>query len=508
MPSFSRSVLKRPLCFILGSSSLTLAPFLLAMTLWPEGLNANAANFFWPATGFNLALVYLWGYRFAPLILLNALAAILLVGQPVAVSLAGAGLNMLEALLGSWMLRRFASRFHTGFPLHSLGVLCATSLLMGLLTAIPFSAMLAATGRVPPALFGSTVASNTAANACAVLLICPAVLACAERKTSAPLFTPIFRIGLLILATVCLAVFHEVFQAHFKYSFVMFPVMIFFAARYSFSQICCFLLVLMAMIYLSLILNAQNLPITDTPEILWFIQAFSWVLAATTLGMSALISENRRHALRSLQQENELLEAQLRGNRAELQALRYQINPHFLHNSLNSICAVVEEDSTKARTMITRLSSFLRATLDSPAGDRIPLETAFNKVMLYLDIEKIRYEDSLRIDVELDPALRTQPIPVFLLQPLVENAIQHGFMQSKGPFLLRIRARRNGPESFLVEVEHPGVWRNPPVGHHEGVGLENIKKRLRLIYGDNARLETELSASQVCQRLHFPLEAS
>lgn len=497
---------RRPLCFVVGSCGLTLFPFLLGMGLWPDGLNANAAYFFWPASGFNLALVTKWGWRYAPLIWLNALAAIFLIGQPVLISFAGASLNVLEALAGAWILTRYAHGFERPFKIQSLVVLYATSILMGFLVAIPFAAVLVTRMNVPLAAYGAFIVSNVPANACGVLLVAPLILSFPGWKEFNNQLTKSFFMGGLILVAVCLPAFNNVFQGRLNFAFAVFPVMMFFAVRYTFAQICWFLLIIMGSLYVSLILNAASLPLDRTPEILWYVQAFSWVLAATALGMSSLISENRSHAVYSLRQENDLLESRLREHTAELKALRYQINPHFLYNSLNSICAVVQEDALKARQMITRLSTFFRSTLDISAGEKNPLESALNNVMLYLEIEKTRYGDSLRIEVDVDPALRTQYIPAFMLQPLVENAIRHGFMQHQGDFDLVIRARLGEPGHYAVEVDHPGHWRETSEGSRCGVGLENIRKRLRLLYGENAGLETVLESERVCQRLTFPLE--
>jgi hypothetical protein len=129
----------RPLLFIAGSVCLTLAPFWVAQELWPEGLSANAANFFWPASGFNLALVLRWGPRYAPLILFNAPAAVLLMGMPLPVSVLGAGLNTLEALMGSWILGRFARGMRDPGHLQSVLVFCGTSVAMGFAVGLPLA---------------------------------------------------------------------------------------------------------------------------------------------------------------------------------------------------------------------------------------------------------------------------------------------------------------------------------------------------------------------------------
>lgn len=494
----------RPFWFVAGSVGLTLAPFWLGQRLWPEGLSANAANFFWPASGFNLALVLRWGPRYAPLILLNAPAAVLLMGLPLPVSAVGAGLNALEVLLGNWILRRFARGMRNPVHLQSVLVFCGTSVAMGFAVGLPLAGTLVWLGGVPPEQFGQTVLGIAAANACAVLFITPVFLASPRASSPGSPFTGSFLAGALVLAGIGLVLFPTVFEGRFNYAFALFPVMMFAAIRFSFAQNAWYLLLLMALVYAGLALNAGGLPPERAPEILWFVQAFSWVLAAAVLVLTALAKEKQLRDVEALAHENELLESRLRENRARLAALRHQVDPHFLHNALNSVCEVLETEPRKARPMITRISTYFRETMAVEEGETVTVEKAVREMALYLEIEKSRYEDALQIRLEIDPAVAGQMIPAFLLQPLVENAMRHGFMQGKGVFELRIGAAPVPEGRFHVEVEHPGRWRKEDP-QRTGVGLENIRERLRLLYEGEASLETLLNGGRVCQRLTFPV---
>ncbi len=494
----------RPLWFVLGSCSLTLFPFLLGSWLWPDGLNANAAMFFWPASGINFALCLKWGWKYSFLIYLNALVTIFCLKQPVSVSLAGATFNILEVWLGYGLLYKFAHRLQAPLRVQHLLMFLLCSILMGMLSAIPMAAVMVHHGRVSAMLYGQTVASIAAANACGILYITPLFFTFPfpgkPRKTQ-PL---VFFAGGVLLAVVALLAFNRVFQGRLNYVFALYPVLTFFTLRFSFKQISFFLFIVFVSIYGALIQNAFVLPVEQTPEILWFVQAFSWVLASTALVFSVLILVKRQQDLTLIQQENDLLELQLREKDAQLNALRYQINPHFLFNSLNSIYVVMFDNSGKARKMITQLSEFFRASLTTPVGKKIKVTEAVEEVMLYLGIEKLRYEENLQINVEVDPRVAVRMIPPFLLQPLVENAVHHGFNQTQGVFELTIRAGVLSERDFYVEVSHPGTWQSSSEQKGTGVGIQNIQERLRLWYDGQARLETRLDDQQVSQRLVFP----
>jgi signal transduction histidine kinase len=176
--------------------------------------------------------------------------------------------------------------------------------------------------------------------------------------------------------------------------------------------------------------------------------------------------------------------ADLRARLAEarLQALRTQLNPHFLFNTLHAVSALVERDPGGVRRMIARLSELLRSTLEDTAAERtVESEMAF--VSRYLEIMSVRFQGALSVKTDVDPAAARALVPSLVLQPLVENAVKHGLPGQKGR--LEVSARRDGGRVILaVRDDGPG----PPASWTAGVGLSNTEARLRQMYGPDARL--------------------
>jgi two-component system, LytTR family, sensor kinase len=180
----------------------------------------------------------------------------------------------------------------------------------------------------------------------------------------------------------------------------------------------------------------------------------------------------------SIRQRLAASELESRLMQAQNQALRMQLQPHFLFNTLNSISALIRSEPEAADQMMVRLADLLRTTLDSAATQVVPLYQEMAFLEKYLAIELIRYSDRLRVRYEIDPEAMTAEVPAFILQPLVENAIKHGIAEVSGPSTLSIRAARKGTE-LLLEVEDTGRGFE---GRHEGVGTRNTLERLRLLY--------------------------
>jgi len=172
---------------------------------------------------------------------------------------------------------------------------------------------------------------------------------------------------------------------------------------------------------------------------------------------------------------------------AQLKMLRYQLNPHFLFNTLNAISTLIlERQIDLANRMVSKMSSFLRYSLDNDPMQKITLEQELTALQLYLDIEKVRFEDRLNLQLDIEEQARSALIPSLLLQPLVENAIKYGIAPKEGPGHLRIAARvfagdlllelsDDGPGADLVEGRIP---------EGKGVGLSNTRERLKELYGN------------------------
>jgi two-component system LytT family sensor kinase len=177
---------------------------------------------------------------------------------------------------------------------------------------------------------------------------------------------------------------------------------------------------------------------------------------------------------------------------AELRALRAQINPHFLFNSLNTIAALVHQDPTLAESMTLRLARIFRYVLTQTEKSFSPLHEEIDFLRAYLDIEQMRFGDRLQVRFDVAEAVADQPIPSLILQPLVENAIKHGFSPKLGPCQLVVRCAAQQEELALsVEddgVGAPDVSRQAPTA---GIGLRNVRERLAAVYGARARLSFE-----------------
>jgi sensor histidine kinase YesM len=199
----------------------------------------------------------------------------------------------------------------------------------------------------------------------------------------------------------------------------------------------------------------------------------------------------------------ERLEAQ--ATAAQLAMLRYQLNPHFLFNTLNSISTLVLLKQTEpANAMLTRLSGFLRHTLIAEPGSQVSLAQEIETLQLYLDIERMRFEERLRTRFEIEDAAKEAQLPAMLLQPLVENAIKYAVSTQEEGAQIALTARVIGDRLRLtVEDTGPGADDSPrdpaapsvpgrPVS--TGVGLANIRNRLAQAYGDNHLFETRSEA--------------
>jgi two-component system, LytTR family, sensor kinase len=177
------------------------------------------------------------------------------------------------------------------------------------------------------------------------------------------------------------------------------------------------------------------------------------------------------------------LEARL--TEARLDALRLQLHPHFLFNTLNAISAYVTEEPERAQRMIVRLGELLRRTLNGGSVAELPLAQEMQLLAPYLEIQRIRFGERLAIDVEVSDAAAQALIPTLLLQPLVENAVEHGVKRTADAALVRLRAERAG-DRLRVEIADNGPG---PNGSRAGVGLANTRARLAALYGNGHQFE-------------------
>lgn len=172
--------------------------------------------------------------------------------------------------------------------------------------------------------------------------------------------------------------------------------------------------------------------------------------------------------------------------RARLEMLRAQLQPHFLFNTLNTIAGLVHDEPDKADAMLVALSDLLRMSLETSSEIELPLDREIEYVEKYLSIIRARFADRISCEIEIDPEARSGLVPAFILQPLVENAVEHG-LQTKGG-TVSVRAQRNGSRLRVI-VADDGAGFAPTAA--EGIGLGNTRERLEQLHGGNARLSIE-----------------
>jgi two-component system LytT family sensor kinase len=236
----------------------------------------------------------------------------------------------------------------------------------------------------------------------------------------------------------------------------------------------------------------------------WYVAAMSYVLIAWT-GLYFGI----KFAWQFQKQKEAALKAQMMAQAAQLTMLRYQLNPHFMFNTLNSLSALMlDGKSGTASDMVESLGEFLRYSLDSDPVQRVTLAAEVESIRQYLGIEQLRFSDRLRVRINLGPNTRDALVPSMILQPLVENAIKYAVARREEGGSIEIHAQR--VESMLdirVSDDGPGFMRiksaDPATG---GVGLANTRERLKVLYGNQAHLvigQTKPHGTSVDLRMPF-----
>ncbi len=233
-----------------------------------------------------------------------------------------------------------------------------------------------------------------------------------------------------------------------------------------------------------------NLARNPTLAILWRNNAFSayYFHQGLTIYWTTLVVAHALYYYRGLREteaQRERLTSQLA--QAQLQALRMQIHPHFLFNTLNSISALLHKDVEAADRMIARLGDFLRLTLKRSDAQLVDFEEELEFLKCYLDIELIRFQDRLTVEMDIDPQALSASVPNLILQPIVENAVRHGVAKQTRPGHIAIRAHRQGERLVMnVEDNGPGLSAN---SNGSGIGLSNTRARLEQFYGDDFSFE-------------------
>ncbi|NCF19116.1 MAG: sensor histidine kinase [Haliea sp.] len=203
-------------------------------------------------------------------------------------------------------------------------------------------------------------------------------------------------------------------------------------------------------------------------------------------------------------------EAESATRNAQLQMLRYQLNPHFLFNTLNSINALVRlNESRKAQDMIQQLSRFLRHSLEDESRENVSLDQELETLMLYLAIEQIRFEDRLELEFDVEPLAREALVPSLLLQPIFENSMKYAIADSEDGGAVSLKARVVDDELQLeVSDTGPGMEALQNV-QGQGIGLSNTLNRLETLYGRDYTFETNsVEPTGLCVRINIPFQTA
>ena len=244
-------------------------------------------------------------------------------------------------------------------------------------------------------------------------------------------------------------------------------------------------------------LGYVNLARNPTLAVLWRNNAFSayYFHQGLTIYWTTLVVAHALYYYRGVRKgeaQTARLTAQLA--QAQLQALKMQIHPHFLFNTLNSIAALLHKDVEAADRMIARLGDFLRLTLKSSDAQIVDFEQELEFLKCYLDIERIRFQDRLTVEMDIDSHALSAMVPNLILQPIVENAVRHGVARQTHPGQITIRARREG-ERLIMRVEDNGPGLSVQ-SNGSGIGISNTRARLEQFYGSDFSFQITNSAER------------
>jgi sensor histidine kinase YesM len=216
---------------------------------------------------------------------------------------------------------------------------------------------------------------------------------------------------------------------------------------------------------------------------------------------------------KSKAEQLERMTAQKIARDAQIKMLRYQLNPHFLCNTLNAINSLIEtEQASKAQKMTVQLSKFLRYSLDNNPDTKIELENEINVMNLYLEIEKTRFGERLQLDFQISEQAKTAFVPSLLLQPLIENSMKHVIAQNENGGTIRLIAHVE-EQKLVLELSDSGVENSAErikmkSANGRGIGLKNISDRLQVLYGDRYAFDLVIVKNNALKTtIKIPFEA-
>jgi two-component system, LytTR family, sensor kinase len=254
--------------------------------------------------------------------------------------------------------------------------------------------------------------------------------------------------------------------------------------------------------YLGLMLVGQRPPVTLAGWLMGLEGGIVWGTLTGFLCYWLILGLQAAVVYQRMYQAQRLASAELEGRlvQARLEALRLQVHPHFLFNTLNAISAFVEADPERARRMIARLGELLRRTLDEGSRAELCLAQELALLAPYLDIQRIRFGERLSIELEVTDETTEALIPTLMLQPLVENAIEHGVSRRRDSARVRLCAIRAG-DRLRLEIADNGPG---PTAGRDGIGLANTRARLAGLYGRDHRLDLAVASGGTVVTIELP----
>jgi sensor histidine kinase YesM len=307
---------------------------------------------------------------------------------------------------------------------------------------------------------------------------------------------------------------------------ILSPLIIFFAKRFRFEQRNWWRLLpahLVAAVVFLLLHTAIHIIFVKIADPAWVLPSGDFLLATLRLTIIRWVTDLPMYCflLSSIYvvdfyrrfQAEQLKSSELKAALAnsQLTALKMQIHPHFLFNTLNSISALMHEDVKAADKMVARLGDFLRMTLENSGDREVSLKQEMDFVGHYLEIESVRFQDRLVVKMNIDPETLAARVPNLILQPIVENAIKHGISQQESVESLIISSERHG-DRLQIRVEDSGPGLQPSNGNGNGsktggIGLANTRARLTHLYDENYRFEIKNAVPHgVIVTLEIPFE--
>jgi len=234
------------------------------------------------------------------------------------------------------------------------------------------------------------------------------------------------------------------------------------------------------------------------------VYAFDKYIVLIGFGLYFFLAKNRRELQR---QKEETLLAKNLAQQAQLEMLHYQLNPHFLFNALNTIRTVIYENKKQADIMITELSEILRYSLDKGSESEVLLKTELEMIKKYLNIQKLRFEEDLKITFSIDQTSENIAIPSFLIHPLVENAIKYGWETSQKPLTIEIEIQDQN-EELIIQVVNSGKLVKDLSFDSMGTktGIKNIKMRLDHFYPNQYSFDLFEQGSKVYAKIELQKE--